>query len=100
MAQGVSEAGMPPRPQLGSSEASEDELFRRLVEAVTDYALYMLDPNGIVSNWNAGAQRIKGYAPSEVIGRHFSQFYTEEDRARGEPARSLEIAERVGRFEA
>ena len=77
-----------------------EELFRRLVEGVTDYALYMLDPSGIVSNWNAGAQRIKGYAPSEIIGQHFSRFYTEEDRSRGEPARSLAIAEREGRFEA
>jgi PAS domain S-box-containing protein len=77
-----------------------EELFRRLVEGVTDYALYMLDPSGIVSNWNAGAQRIKGYAPSEIIGQHFSRFHTEEDRARGEPARSLEIAKREGRFES
>ncbi len=77
-----------------------EELFRRLVEGVTDYALYMLDPNGIVSNWNAGAQRIKGYDPAEIIGQHFSLFYTEEDRVHGEPARSLGIAEREGRFEA
>jgi PAS domain S-box-containing protein len=76
------------------------ELFRRLVEGVTDYAIYMLDPDGIVSNWNAGAQRIKGYGPSEIVGQHFSIFYTDEDRARGEPSRSLAIAERDGRFEA
>ena len=77
-----------------------EELFRRLVEGVTDYAIYMLDPAGIVSNWNAGAQRIKGYGPDEIVGQHFSIFYTEEDRSRGEPARSLAIAEREGRFEA
>jgi PAS domain S-box-containing protein len=77
-----------------------EELFRRLVEGVTDYAIYMLDPNGIVSNWNAGAQRIKGYGPDEIVGRHFSIFYTDEDRSNGEPARSLAIAEREGRFEA
>ncbi|MBI2736372.1 MAG: PAS domain S-box protein [Rhodospirillales bacterium] len=77
-----------------------EELFRRLVEGVTDYAIYMLDPAGIVSNWNAGAQRIKGYGPDEIVGRHFSIFYTDEDRDRGEPARSLGIAEREGRFEA
>lgn len=76
-----------------------EELFRRLVEGVTDYAIYMLDPSGIVSNWNAGAQRIKGYGP-EIVGQHFSIFYTPEDRARNEPARSLGIAEREGRFEA
>jgi PAS domain S-box-containing protein len=77
-----------------------EELFRRLVEGVTDYAIYMLDPNGIVSNWNAGAQRIKGYGPDEIVGQHFSIFYTDEDRDNGEPARSLAIAEREGRFEA
>ncbi|CAN5906133.1 PAS domain-containing sensor histidine kinase [soil metagenome] len=77
-----------------------EELFRRLVEGVTDYAIYMLDPSGVVSNWNAGAQRIKGYLPAEIVGKHFSLFYTEEDRAHGEPARSLAIAEREGRFEA
>ena len=77
-----------------------EELFRRLVEGVTDYAIYMLDPSGIVSNWNAGAQRIKGYGPDEIVGQHFSIFYTDEDRSRGEPARSLAIAEREGRFEA
>jgi PAS domain S-box-containing protein len=77
-----------------------EELFRRLVEGVTDYAIYMLDPGGIVSNWNAGAQRIKGYGPDEIVGQHFSIFYTDEDRSRGEPARSLAIAEREGRFEA
>ena len=77
-----------------------EELFRRLVEGVTDYAIYMLDPAGIVSNWNAGAQRIKGYGPAEIVGQHFSIFYTDEDRSRGEPARSLAIAEREGRFEA
>ena len=67
---------------------------------MTDYAIYMLDPSGIVSNWNAGAQRIKGYGPDEIVGQHFSIFYTDEDRSRGEPARSLAIAEREGRFEA
>ncbi len=77
-----------------------EELFRRLVEGVTDYAIYMLDPAGIVSNWNAGAQRIKGYGPDEIVGQHFSIFYTDEDRSSGEPARSLAIAEREGRFEA
>jgi PAS domain S-box-containing protein len=77
-----------------------EERFRLLVEGVTDYAIYMLDPQGIVSNWNAGAERIKGYDRAEIVGQHFSRFYTEEDRAHGEPARSLEIAAREGRFEA
>ena len=75
------------------------EQFRLLVQGVTDYAIYMLDAEGHVSSWNAGAQRIKGYAPAEIIGAHFSRFYTEGDRAKGEPARALEIAGREGRFE-
>jgi PAS domain S-box-containing protein len=70
--------------------------FRLLVQGVADYAIYMLDPTGRVSSWNLGAQRIKGYAPDEIIGRHFSQFYVEEDRAAGLPAHGLETAEREG----
>ncbi len=76
-----------------------EEQFRLLVEGVTDYAIYMLSPEGIVISWNTGAQRIKGYAPAEIIGRHFSQFYTDEDRARGDPQRALETARREGRCE-
>jgi PAS domain S-box-containing protein len=79
--------------------ASEQQ-FRSLVAGVTDYAIFMLDPNGIVSSWNAGAERIKGYRASEVIGRHFSQFYTEEDRALRIPHRALAIAAETGKFEA
>ena len=75
------------------------EEFRLLVQSVTDYAIYMLDPNGFIVSWNAGAQRIKGYEPSEIIGQHFSRFYTPEDRDAGEPARALRIAEQEGRFE-
>jgi PAS domain S-box-containing protein len=88
------------RRQAEEELRRSEELFRRLVEGVTDYAIYMLDPSGVVSNWNAGAQRIKGYGPDEIVGRHFSIFYTDDDRSRGEPARSLAIAEREGRFEA
>jgi PAS domain S-box-containing protein len=76
-----------------------EQQFRLLVQGVTDYAIYMLDPSGKVSSWNAGAQRIKGYAPDEIIGEHYSRFYTEEDRAEGIPARNLQIAAREGRFE-
>jgi PAS domain S-box-containing protein len=74
--------------------------YKTLVEAVTDYAIYMLDPNGIVSSWNAGAQRFKGYAAEEIVGQHFSQFYTEEDIRSGLPARALETAAREGKFES
>ena len=74
--------------------------YSLLVDGVTDYAIFMLDPTGIVTNWNTGAERIKGYRAEEIIGRHFSCFYTEEDRAAGMPQRALEIAARDGRFEA
>ena len=76
-----------------------EEQFRLLVQGVTDYAIYLLDTDGRVTNWNLGAQRIKGYLPSEIIGQHFSQFYTDADRKSGEPQRALENAARVGRFE-
>ncbi|MDE2329696.1 MAG: PAS domain S-box protein [Bradyrhizobium sp.] len=73
--------------------------FRLLVEAVADYALYMLDPGGRVISWNVGAQRIKGYQPAEILGEHFSRFYSEADRASGKPAQALMIAEQQGRYE-
>jgi PAS domain S-box-containing protein len=76
-----------------------EQQFRLLVQGVADYALYMLDPRGHVSNWNFGAQRIKGYRPDEIIGQHFSRFYTEEDKARNEPQAALNAAIRDGRFE-
>ena len=73
--------------------------FRLLVEGVADYALYMLDPTGIVTSWNIGGERIKGYTPTEIIGQHFSRFYADVDRANGKPARALRIAREQGRFE-
>jgi PAS domain S-box-containing protein len=77
-----------------------DRQFRLLVEGVVDYALYMLDKGGTVSSWNTGAQRIKGYTSEDIIGSHFSRFYTDEDRATNLPGRALATAEREGRFEA
>ena len=73
--------------------------FQSFVEGVNDYAVFMLDPDGIVANWNTGAQRIKGYAASEIVGRHFENFYTPEDRAADVPRRALETARREGKFE-
>jgi PAS domain S-box-containing protein len=73
--------------------------FRTLVQGVRDYALYMLDPDGRVSNWNTGAEAIKGYKADEIVGEHFSRFYTEEDRAAGEPARALATALAEGKYE-
>ena len=75
------------------------EQFRILVEGVTDYALYMLDPTGKVSTWNAGAERIKGYLASEIIGKSFSDFYTPEDRQAGEDTLALRKAREEGRYE-
>jgi PAS domain S-box-containing protein len=73
--------------------------FRLLVEAVQDYAIFMLDAKGYVSTWNMGAKRIKGYTPSEIIGTHFSRFYPDQDIAAGKPARELETAVKEGRME-
>src|SRR5262245_4461366 len=73
--------------------------FRLLVEGVADYALYMLDPTGVITSWNIGGQRIKGYEPGEILGQHFSRFYTETDRANGKPKRALQIAPHKGLYE-
>ena len=87
------------RKKAEESLRRSQEQFRLLVEGVTDYAIYMLDPSGRVSSWNAGAARIKGYRQDEIVGEHFSRFYTDEDRAAGEPERALATAIRDGRFE-
>ena len=73
--------------------------FRLLVDAITDYAIYMLSPEGYVTSWNSGAQRFKGYRASEILGEHFSRFYLDADREAGLPARALRIAATEGRFE-
>jgi diguanylate cyclase (GGDEF)-like protein/PAS domain S-box-containing protein len=78
---------------------TSDLMYRVLVQGVVDYAIYMLTPEGIVSNWNAGAQRAKGYLPAEIVGQHFSRFYSDEDNAAGLPGKNLDIATRAGRFE-
>jgi PAS domain S-box-containing protein len=77
-----------------------DRNFRLLVQSVTDYAIFMLDRNGFVANWNPGAQRIKGYAAGEIIGQHYSRFYTEHDRKNRVPDRALDTARRTGKYEA
>ena len=79
---------------------ASDEQLRALLAGVTDYAIYMLDPTGRVTTWNVGAQRIKGYHAREIIGEHFSRFYTEEDRKTDLPRKVLEIAAREGRYQA
>jgi PAS domain S-box-containing protein len=77
-----------------------DDRFELLVNAVTDYAIYMLDREGRITTWNPGARRFKGYEAEDVIGEHYRCFFTPEDREAGLPERQLEIAEREGRFEA
>ncbi len=88
------------RAQTPSEQITAERRFQLLIEAVVDYAIFMLDPSGYITNWNAGAQRIKGYTADEIIGQHFSCFYSEADRAAGVPNRSLQIAVSEGKFEA
>ncbi len=76
-----------------------EQRFRMLVQGVRDYAIYMLDRDGYITNWNTGAATIKGYTEGEIVGQHFSRFYTDEDRANGEPQRALETALREGKYE-
>jgi PAS domain S-box-containing protein len=75
------------------------QFYQLMVDSVRDYAIFMLDPNGHVASWNKGAQRIKGYTPSEIIGQHFSVFYPQKDITSGKPPHELKVAARVGRFE-
>src|SRR6202789_216988 len=86
------------RDKLRASHLDEGR-YRLLVESITDYAIYMLDTDGIVYSWNAGARRFKGYDAAEIVGRHFSEFYTPEDRAAGLPARALAQAAETGAFQ-
>jgi PAS domain S-box-containing protein len=87
------------RREAERSLFESEQRFRLLVQGVRDYAIYMLGPDGRISNWNTGAEAIKGYRADEIVGEHFSRFYTEEDRAAGEPARALETARREGKYD-
>jgi PAS domain S-box-containing protein len=80
-------------------EISVERRFQLLVESVHDYAIYLLTPDGFIESWNTGAQRFKGYTATEIVGQHFSRFYTPEDQARGEPARALQVALANGKYE-
>jgi PAS domain S-box-containing protein len=94
---------MPSQSKTGAvHEALRDgeRHFQLLVQAVKDYAIFMLDPQGRITTWNSGAERIKGYSAEEIIGEHFSRFYTQEDQREGVPMRSLLRAETEGRHEA
>ena len=94
MSKSISEQELP----IDEVQPPSDEIFRLLVESVQDYAIFLLSPEGRVMTWNAGAERIKGYTASEIIGEHFSQFYAREARESGWPQRELEIAASIGRF--
>ncbi|HEY0502818.1 MAG TPA: ATP-binding protein [Lysobacter sp.] len=93
-----------PTPRAGANAArgldDEARQLSLLIGSVTDYAIYMLDADGFIRSWNPGGERIKGYSDREIVGQHFSRFYTPEDIARGEPQRGLETARSAGRFEA
>ncbi|MEP6483809.1 MAG: ATP-binding protein [Rudaea sp.] len=80
-------------------DIDENERYRLLIDAITDYAIYMLDIDGYVSSWNSGARRFKGYEAHEIVGQHFSRFYAEDDRRSGLPQKTLQIAAAEGRFE-
>ena len=88
------------RKEAEQKVLESERRFRRLVEAVVDYAIFQLDPSGNVVTWNPGAQRIKGYTAEEIVGRHFSQFYTPEDQQKGIPQLALQKAIADGRYEA
>ncbi|MFB4390563.1 MULTISPECIES: EAL domain-containing protein [unclassified Pseudomonas] len=76
-----------------------DIMYRLLIQSVADYAIYMLTPEGIVANWNPGAERAKGYTSGEIVGQHYSLFYSEMERKAGVPTQNLELARNTGRFE-
>ena len=95
---GAKMSGTDDRRPIGE-RAVDADLYRLLVQSVTDYGIFLLDPEGRVASWNEGAARIKGYRSTEIIGQHFSAFYPAEDVAAGKPAMELEVASREGRFE-
>lgn len=90
---------MQPSASSRVRQFEDGEQFQLLVQSVVDYAIYMLDPEGFICNWNEGGRRIKGYEDEEIIGQHFSQFYVEEDRAAGAPEHGLRMARENGRYE-
>lgn len=88
------------RKRVMEALRESEQRFRLLVQGVIDYAIYMLSPEGLITNWNLGAERIKGYGLEEVVGTHYRRFFTEEDKAEGVPERALTVAAREGRYES
>ena len=95
----MSSKSRPSESKDNGSSLEQDALYRLLIESVSDYAIFALDPEGRVLSWNAGAQRFKGYTANEILGQHFSVFYPPGDRAAHKPDYELEVAANVGRFE-
>src|ERR1700722_5823130 len=89
----------PLKPFTPLTPLHSERVFRLLVEAVRDYAIFLLTPEGVVASWNPGAERIKQYKANEIIGKHFSIFYPQKDIDAGKPKMELEVAGRVGRYE-
>jgi PAS domain S-box-containing protein len=90
---------LPPESSPTEIPLASERVFRTLVESVEDYAILLLTPTGYIASWNPGAERIKQYKPEEIIGSHFSRFYSDEDNAAGKPVYELKVAAEVGRFE-
>src|SRR6266436_620940 len=87
-------------PVVGKSlPPQSDDLLRLLIDSVRDYAIILMDPEGKIISWSAGAERLKGYRADEIIGQHFSRFYPKEDVQRGKPENELKVATAEGRFE-
>ena len=96
MVQSRTSSAVPFRTKTG---LQSERIFRLLVDSVRDYGIFMLDPQGVIATWNPGAEKLKGYAASEIIGQHFSIFYPEDDLRAGKPAHELKVAAKEGRFE-
>lgn len=100
MAKIVDRSTVPPSLHTKHKAAlGELERYKLLVDSVEDYAIFLMDPDGYIMSWNKGAEKFKGYKPHEIIGKHFSVFYMEEDKAAGKPARELVLAKKMGRVE-
>ena len=96
----MSQRDADPEIKKSSAVLADQDLYRILLDSIIDYAIYMLDPHGMVISWNTGAQRLKGYEAAEIIGQHFSRFYSDADQKAGLPSRSLAIARNEKRFES
>src|SRR5690348_446168 len=100
MTQAAFQARVGSRGRAAEELRRSEERFHMLVSSIEDYAIFMLDPYGVIQTWNEGVKRLKGYDEREIVGKHFSVFYTPEDRADGLPERVLDQATKNGRYEA